>query len=224
MGSKKELKKSKTVAQRAWNQEALPRLLQLSLLCHGCKDFLLLFCSLLTLALFLETSTGSGLSTRSVRCVFLLIFFELHRTDGTTNFVHSIPCSVVSIGIAFRGKLEIGVIYDPYRDELFAARRGHGTTLNGERVSVDSAADLQSSVLAVIWAHFIQKLCNKNKRTALGGTALQSHSSAATDAPADHRFDINRNTLHEVSFCSDFLFLVSKKTEILGLPVSILHG
>ncbi len=46
--------------------------------------------------------------------------------DGTTNFVQSAPLSVVSIGVAFRGEVVVGVIYDPYRNELFSAVRGQG--------------------------------------------------------------------------------------------------
>jgi myo-inositol-1(or 4)-monophosphatase len=48
--------------------------------------------------------------------------------DGTTNFVHGVPLSVVSIGVAHQGEMVVGVIYDPYRDELFAATKGSGAT------------------------------------------------------------------------------------------------
>lgn len=48
--------------------------------------------------------------------------------DGTTNFVHGVPLSVVSIGVAYEGEMAVGVIYDPFRDELFAASRGAGAT------------------------------------------------------------------------------------------------
>ncbi|KAJ0403929.1 hypothetical protein P43SY_009422 [Pythium insidiosum] len=60
--------------------------------------------------------------------------------DGTTNFVHHRPSSVVSVACAHRGEVVVGVIYDPYRDELFAAQRGKGTTLNGKAVRVSPEA------------------------------------------------------------------------------------
>ena len=44
--------------------------------------------------------------------------------DGTTNYAHGYPCFCVSIGLEFKGRMEIGVIYDPLRDDLFAAERG----------------------------------------------------------------------------------------------------
>ncbi|KDO30761.1 hypothetical protein SPRG_04662 [Saprolegnia parasitica CBS 223.65] len=56
--------------------------------------------------------------------------------DGTTNFVHARPASVVSVAVAFRGQVVVGVIYDPYRDELFSAMRGHGAYLNDVAIHV----------------------------------------------------------------------------------------
>ena len=56
--------------------------------------------------------------------------------DGTTNFVSGIPMSCVSIGVAHRGVVVVGVIYEPYRDELFSAVRGEGATLNGAAIHV----------------------------------------------------------------------------------------
>lgn len=51
--------------------------------------------------------------------------------DGTTNFVHGLPGSVVSIGIAYKGIVTAGVVYDPARDEMFSAIKGKGSSLNG---------------------------------------------------------------------------------------------
>ncbi|BBM98390.1 hypothetical protein Mp_1g13130 [Marchantia polymorpha subsp. ruderalis] len=56
--------------------------------------------------------------------------------DGTLSFVDGVPLSVVSIGIAYRNSMEIGVIYNPYHDELFHARRGQGAFLNGNPIKV----------------------------------------------------------------------------------------
>lgn len=44
--------------------------------------------------------------------------------DGTTNYAHSMPLSGTIIAYAERGKVIMGVIYDPFRDEMFVARRG----------------------------------------------------------------------------------------------------
>ncbi|WDL98047.1 inositol monophosphatase family protein [Alicyclobacillus sp. ALC3] len=62
--------------------------------------------------------------------------------DGTTNFVAGIPLSVVSIGFAEHGNVKVGVIYDPYRDELFVARDGSGASVcSGEEARAFVAAD-----------------------------------------------------------------------------------
>lgn len=55
--------------------------------------------------------------------------------DGTTNYVHGFPYYAVSIGLERDRELIAGVIYDPTRDEMFAAVRGQGATLNGERIA-----------------------------------------------------------------------------------------
>ncbi len=67
--------------------------------------------------------------------------------DGTTNFASGLPLSAVSIGVSRRGTLVAAVIYDPYRDELFAATATGDTTLNGARVRVSSATALGDAVV-----------------------------------------------------------------------------
>jgi myo-inositol-1(or 4)-monophosphatase len=67
--------------------------------------------------------------------------------DGTTNFAHGLPCYSVSIGIEHKGEVIAGVIYDPSRDELFAATRGAGATLNGDPIHVSAIADLEKALL-----------------------------------------------------------------------------
>jgi myo-inositol-1(or 4)-monophosphatase len=77
--------------------------------------------------------------------------------DGTTNFSHGFPQFCVSLGLEQRpsdlhpeqdGTLVAGVIYDPMRDELFTAERGHGACLNGKPMHVSRTPDLAESLLA----------------------------------------------------------------------------
>lgn len=51
--------------------------------------------------------------------------------DGTSNYVHSFPYFAVSIALMHRGEIEVGVVLDPTRQDLFTARRNGGATLNG---------------------------------------------------------------------------------------------
>jgi myo-inositol-1(or 4)-monophosphatase len=68
--------------------------------------------------------------------------------DGTTNFAHGFPVFAVTLGLALRGEVIAGVVFDPTRDEMFTAERGAGAFLNGERIHVSSIADLSQSLLA----------------------------------------------------------------------------
>jgi len=67
--------------------------------------------------------------------------------DGTTNFAHGFPVFCVSIGLAHKNEVIAGVVFDPTRDELFAAERGSGATLNGEPIRVSKIRTLGESLL-----------------------------------------------------------------------------
>ena len=68
--------------------------------------------------------------------------------DGTANFIHGIPHFCISIALQHVDKLEVGVVYDPVRDELFAATRGEGAQLNSRRIRVSNKQKLQGALLA----------------------------------------------------------------------------
>ena len=71
--------------------------------------------------------------------------------DGTANFVRGVPHFCVSIAYVASGKVEIGVVYDPMRDELFAARRGGGARLNGAPIHASKTDALANSTIEVGW-------------------------------------------------------------------------
>ena len=93
-----------------------------------------------------------------------LYFSPIFSLDGTTNFCHTMPMSVVSIGLTLNGEPVLGVIYDPYREEMFTAISGlmplcflfshslslslsvcvlgDGAYLNGERIRVSDENDV----------------------------------------------------------------------------------
>lgn len=55
---------------------------------------------------------------------------------GSLNFVRGIPFFGISLALRVEGMLRVGVVYDPVRDEMFAARVGEPATLNGKPISV----------------------------------------------------------------------------------------
>ena len=67
--------------------------------------------------------------------------------DGTTNFAHGYPCFCVSIALAQRDTLLAGVVFHPIYNELFAAARGAGATLNGKPIHVSKIETLATSLL-----------------------------------------------------------------------------
>ncbi len=67
--------------------------------------------------------------------------------DGTTNFLYGMPHFAVSIALKERGRLLVGVVYDPLKDEMFAAARGDGATLNNRKVRVSARPSLHNALL-----------------------------------------------------------------------------
>lgn len=67
--------------------------------------------------------------------------------DGTTNFLHGFPQFAVSIALKHKSKIEVGVVYDPTRDELFTAARGSGAMLNNRKLRVTRQSNLKGALL-----------------------------------------------------------------------------
>jgi myo-inositol-1(or 4)-monophosphatase len=67
--------------------------------------------------------------------------------DGTTNFIHGFPVYAVSIALAFRGKVEQAVVYDPTRNDLFYASRGRGAFLNDRRLRVSKRTRMAEALV-----------------------------------------------------------------------------
>jgi myo-inositol-1(or 4)-monophosphatase len=67
--------------------------------------------------------------------------------DGTTNFIHGLPVYAVSIALAFRGKVEQAVVYDPSRNDLFYASKGRGAFVNDRRLRVSKRIRLAEALI-----------------------------------------------------------------------------
>ena len=67
--------------------------------------------------------------------------------DGTTNFAHGYPCFCVSMALARRGQLILGVVYNPVYDEMFTAARGEGATFNGKKIHCSKIGAVKNSLL-----------------------------------------------------------------------------
>ena len=115
--------------------------------------------------------------------------------DGTVNFAHGVPIFSVSIAYAEGGEVRLGVVYDPMRDECFAAERGRGAFLNGQPVQVSQTAQLGKALLVTgfpydVWENPENNLDNF-ARFAVRSHGVRRLGSAALDLcyVAAGRFD-----------------------------------
>ena len=84
--------------------------------------------------------------------------------DGTTNYVHRLPAFTVSIAMYQQGAVQLGVVYEPLRGELFAAERGAGAFLNGKPMKVSAIRQFEH---AVIGTEFARDQTSRSRTTAM---------------------------------------------------------
>ncbi len=82
--------------------------------------------------------------------------------DGTTNFAHQYPFFAVSIGLLIQGVSQVGVIYDPFHDELFRAAQGLGATRNRRPINVSDTSELGKSLLVTGFAYDRRETSDNN--------------------------------------------------------------
>jgi myo-inositol-1(or 4)-monophosphatase len=68
--------------------------------------------------------------------------------DGTHNYMRGFPHFSVSIALQLKGRIEHGLVYDPIRQEVFSASRGHGARCNDRRVRVSTTTQLENALVA----------------------------------------------------------------------------
>ncbi|AEB11780.1 inositol monophosphatase family protein [Marinithermus hydrothermalis] len=77
--------------------------------------------------------------------------------DGTVNFAHGFPFFAVSIALEIDGAIQLGVVLDSTRDELFTAIRGRGAYLNSRPLRVSQTGTLIGSLLATGFPYDVNK-------------------------------------------------------------------
>lgn len=68
--------------------------------------------------------------------------------DGTLNFVHGFPHSCISLGLFINKEPQIGIVYNPYLEQLFTAKKSQGAFLNGKRIHVSDTTTLSNALIA----------------------------------------------------------------------------
>jgi myo-inositol-1(or 4)-monophosphatase len=121
--------------------------------------------------------------------------------DGTANFARGVPHFCVSIACVAGDRIEVGVIYDPMLDELFAARRGGGARLNGAPIKPTPASELAKSAIEVGWnsragfAQYVELLRRvastgaSPSRTGSGALAIAYVAAGRLDGFVEHHIN-----------------------------------
>lgn len=114
--------------------------------------------------------------------------------DGTTNYAHGYPCFCVTIALEHKNEIVIGVTYDPTREELFAAERGQGATLNGKPIRVSAVEKLSESLVVTGFPYDFKSRPNFARHLTdflLSSRGVRRDGSAAIDMAyvACGRFD-----------------------------------
>jgi myo-inositol-1(or 4)-monophosphatase len=106
--------------------------------------------------------------------------------DGTVNFAHGVPFFSVSIGFAIGGKVVMGAVYEPLRDELFSAQAGQGARLNGAPIQPSGCATLDQALLVTGFPYDVRTSSRNNiaqyGRFALVSQGVRRLGSAALDS------------------------------------------
>ena len=105
--------------------------------------------------------------------------------DGTTNFIHGFPQYAVSIALKYKGRIEVGVVYDPLRDELFTAKRGGGAMLNNRRIRVTGLSSMKGALIGTGFPfkvpHHLDAYLAMFRAIAIDSAGIRRAGSAALD-------------------------------------------
>lgn len=115
--------------------------------------------------------------------------------DGTTNFIHGNPHCSVSIALQNDGKIILGVVHDPFRDELYYAEKGGGAYCNNQRIHASQQWNLNSCLIATGFPFKTRQLLDQYWRVLseifMAVSGIRRTGSAALDLTyvACGRFD-----------------------------------
>jgi len=124
-----------------------------------------------------EEGTGSGREAE--------FRWVIDPLDGTVNYAHGFPVYCVSIGLEHDGRMLLGAVYDPERDEMFRAARGLGAFVNHTRIHVSRETSVERALLATGFGYNIATARRNNlglfARMAKRVQGVRRPGSAAMD-------------------------------------------
>lgn len=105
--------------------------------------------------------------------------------DGTTNYAHNFPHFAVSIGLMYKDKLLLGVVYDAFKKEMFWGAENVGAFLNDGPIKVSAVSELNKSLLSTGFPYERADILEENlvyfKKMLYEAQALRRPGSASLD-------------------------------------------
>lgn len=89
-------------------------------------------------------------------------YWILDPIDGTTNLIHDYQHSMVSLALYEKGEITLGIVYDPFREDVYHAQKGKGSFLNGSPIHVSEAETLSETMIAVGTSPYDRELAEEN--------------------------------------------------------------
>lgn len=109
----------------------------------------------------------------------------LDPVDGTTNLIHGYHHSAVSLAYCENGEAKVGIIYQPYTNDVFYAIKGEGAHLNDERIHVSRAKTLDESLISIGTSPYNKEWAKKNfpifEKVFMACQDIRRSGSAALD-------------------------------------------
>lgn len=90
------------------------------------------------------------------------LVWVLDLVDGTTNLIHDYRASVISLALMQKGSVVLGMIYNPYTDELFSAQKGKGSYCNGQKIEVSGAETMEKCLISIGTSPYYKEMAEKN--------------------------------------------------------------
>ena len=89
-------------------------------------------------------------------------YWILDPIDGTTNLIHDYQHSVVSLALYEKGEITLGIVYDPFREDVYHAEKEKGSFLNGTPIHVSEAETLAETIIAIGTSPYDRELSKEN--------------------------------------------------------------
>lgn len=90
------------------------------------------------------------------------LVWVLDPVDGTTNLIHDYRASVISLALMQKGSVVLGMIYNPYTDELFSAQKGKGSYCNGQKIEVSGVETMEKCLISIGTSPYYKEMAEKN--------------------------------------------------------------